>query len=54
MTVYVDDMMAPYRGMLMSHLWSDESLEELHAFALRLGLRPEWFQPKSIPHYDVS
>ncbi len=36
------------------HLVSDTSLEELHAFAHQLGLRREWFQQKSIPHYDLT
>jgi hypothetical protein len=29
------------------------TLEELHAFALRLGLRREWFQDHRHPHYDL-
>ena len=36
------------------HLVSDSSLEELHQFAAELGLRREWFQQKSIPHYDLT
>ncbi|MGH9769509.1 MAG: DUF4031 domain-containing protein, partial [Blastocatellia bacterium] len=36
------------------HLVSDASLEELHEFAEGLGLRREWFQSKSIPHYDLT
>lgn len=36
------------------HLVSDNSLEELHQFAADLGLRREWFQMKSIPHYDLT
>lgn len=36
------------------HLVSDNSLEELHEFAAELGLRREWFQMKSIPHYDLT
>ena len=39
--------------MLMSHLEAD-TLDELHEFAEKLGLRKSWFQDKSIPHYDVS
>jgi hypothetical protein len=36
------------------HLSAD-TVEELHAFAARLGLRREWFQnhPK-MPHYDLT
>jgi hypothetical protein len=36
------------------HLVSDSSLEELHVFAASLGLRREWFQQKSVPHYDLT
>ncbi|MGH9845256.1 MAG: DUF4031 domain-containing protein [Blastocatellia bacterium] len=36
------------------HLVSDTSVEELHTFAEGLGLRREWFQAKSIPHYDLT
>ncbi len=36
------------------HLVSDASLEELHGFAEALGVRREWFQMKSIPHYDLT
>jgi hypothetical protein len=36
------------------HLVSDCSLEELHEFAESLGLKREWFQAKSIPHYDLT
>lgn len=36
------------------HLVSDESLNELHAFAKSIGLRREWFQDKRIPHYDLT
>lgn len=38
-----------------THLVSD-TLEELHEFAQRIGLRREWFQtlPKhKFPHYDI-
>lgn len=53
MAVYVDDSKGKFHGMVMSHLFAD-STEELHAFAARLGLRRDWFQQGSIPHYDVS
>jgi hypothetical protein len=51
--VYVDDAMIPFRRMKMSHMFAD-SVEELHDFAAKLGLKREWFQDKSAPHYDVS
>ncbi len=38
------------RGLLWSHLVSDTSLEELHAFALRLGVPERAFDRD---HYDV-
>ena len=47
MSVYVDDMrMIAKVGRLearWSHMMADTRFE-LHAFAARLGLRPEWFQ----------
>ncbi|MDZ4042892.1 MAG: DUF4031 domain-containing protein [Eubacteriales bacterium] len=36
------------------HLMSDQSIDELHAFAQDIGLRREWFQDKVIPHYDLT
>lgn len=35
------------------HLIAD-SVDELHAFAARIGLRRSWFQEKSTPHYDLT
>lgn len=31
-----------------------DTVEELHAFAARIGLRRAWFQPESSPHYDLN
>lgn len=54
MAVYVDSANIPWRGKTWCHLAAD-SLDELHAFAKRLGLKREWFQAKSrYPHYDVT
>jgi hypothetical protein len=54
MAIYVDDEQIPWRGKLWCHLVAD-SLDELHEFAGRLGLRLSWFQARSVyPHYDVS
>lgn len=37
-----------------AHLFADTD-EELHDFAFgMLHLRSSWFQPKSIPHYDLT
>lgn len=56
MTVYVDEVKHRFGRMIMCHLWAD-SLDELHAFAAKLGLKRSWFQcpPKaSWEHYDIS
>jgi hypothetical protein len=37
------------------HLTTDGPIEELHAFAAKVGLRREWFQlHKLAPHYDLD
>ncbi len=51
--VYVDSQKNAFRGMKMCHMMAD-TVEELHGMADRIGLKREWFQPKSIPHYDLS
>lgn len=49
MTVYVDDMRAPFRRMIMCHMiGSDEA--ELHAMAQRIGVARKWYQGD---HYDI-
>lgn len=54
MPVYVDHARISWRGKQWCHLVAD-TVEELHEFASRLGLRPEWFQRKTLyPHYDVT
>ena len=50
MTVLVDDPLWPAHGRLWAHLVSDESLDELHAFALSHDLPPRAFD---LDHYDV-
>ncbi|RBQ15256.1 DUF4031 domain-containing protein [Spongiactinospora rosea] len=51
MTVLIDPPLWPGpRGLLWSHLVSDTSLEELHAFAVLLGVPPRAFDRD---HYDV-
>ena len=53
MAVYVDSEEILWRGNLWCHLAAD-TLDELHSFASRLGLRKSWFQSKGYPHYDVT
>lgn len=53
MAVYVDSEEILWRGKLWCHLVAD-SLDELHAFAAKLGLRRSWFQSSGYPHYDVT
>lgn len=50
MTVLVDPAVWPWRGHRWAHLVSDESYDELHAFADRLGIPRRAFQGD---HYDV-
>jgi hypothetical protein len=54
MAVYVDNNDMLWKGKMWCHLTAD-SLDELHAFAAKLGLKREWYQyPKSAyPHYDT-
>jgi hypothetical protein len=50
MTILIDPPNAAGHGRLWSHLASDESYEELHAFARTLGLPVRGFDRD---HYDV-
>lgn len=50
MTVLIDVPMWPAHNTIWGHLVSDESLEELHAFAAAAGLPPKSFD---LDHYDV-
>jgi hypothetical protein len=58
MTVYVDAMRRTHRTTKWpytrsAHMLAD-SVEELHRFAAEIGLKREWFQPGSTPHYDLT
>jgi hypothetical protein len=49
-TVLVDAAVWPWRGRRWAHLVSDTSFEELHEFAMTLGLPARAFHGD---HYDV-
>lgn len=56
MTVYVDDMRAPYGRMTMCHMIADTD-EELHAMAACIGVQRRWWQSPektSGSHYDIA
>lgn len=59
MAVYVDDMRKPVRlnrfTANWSHMFADSS-EELHDFAVKLGLKTSWLQNEGTwkEHYDVT
>ncbi|HEY8482907.1 MAG TPA: DUF4031 domain-containing protein [Spirillospora sp.] len=48
--ILIDPPLWPARGRVWSHMVSDVSFEELHAFAARLGMSPRAFERD---HYDV-
>ena len=57
MSVYVDPIMPTlinknWRYSRGCHLVAD-TVAELHSFAVCLGLKRNWFQNKSMPHYDL-
>ena len=49
MTVLIDQPIWPAHNTLWGHLVSDESLDELHAFAAKAGIPPRGFDRD---HYD--
>jgi uncharacterized protein DUF4031 len=54
MAVYVDRIRDyGWRRGPSCHMIAD-SIEELITFAESIGLRAEWFQPKSSPHFDLT
>ena len=56
MSVYVDEPIWTWRGLLWAHLLADD-LAELHGFAHRLGVHRLSFQVpplSSSPHYDIT
>lgn len=53
MAVYVDYARNTFGRMKLCHMLADTDAE-LHAMAEAIGMKREWFQPLSHPHYDVS
>jgi hypothetical protein len=50
MTVLIDEPIWPAHDTLWAHIVSDESLDELHAFAAAAGIPARGFD---LDHYDV-
>jgi hypothetical protein len=38
----------------IGHLVSEDSEEDLHEFAKKLGLKRSWYQDGKHPHYDLT
>jgi hypothetical protein len=54
MAVYVDKLVDyVWRHGPSCHLIAD-SVVELKEFAVRIGMRVEWYQPRSSPHFDLT
>lgn len=55
MTVYVDDMKAPFGRMIMCHMIADTT-DELLAMADRIGVARKWIQYPGThkEHFDIS
>lgn len=54
--VYVDNMRAKYKNMIMCHMLADSDAE-LHEMANKIGIAKKWWQsPKKISgsHYDIA
>lgn len=44
-----------FNGKASCHLTTDGPIDELHAFAIRIGMRREWFQKHAVmDHYDLT
>jgi len=55
MSIYVDELQE--RMVYGHHKWCHllaDNIEELHKFAIMIGLHKEWYQEGSCPHYDVT
>jgi hypothetical protein len=55
MTVYVDDMRAPFGRLIMCHMVAD-TREELEAMADRIGVQRKWIQYPGThrEHFDIA
>lgn len=55
MTVYVDDMEAPFGRMKMCHMVAD-STDELLKMVDKIGVQRHWIQKAGTPHehFDIS
>jgi len=55
MTVYVDDMRAPFGQMIMCHMAADTT-EELLEMADKIGVQQKWIQKQGTKyeHFDIS
>ena len=55
MTVYVDDMRAPYGRMIMCHMGADTK-EELLEMADAIGVSRRWIQKEGTwqEHFDIA
>ena len=54
MAVYVDQLVDwGWRHGASCHLIGD-TISELKLFAVSIGMRVDWFQPRSSPHFDLT
>lgn len=54
MAVYIDDMNAPYKGMLMCHMIADTT-DELLGMVDKIGVQRKWIQNPGTyqEHFDI-
>jgi len=54
MTIWPKSSFVAKFGNQWCHMTCDGNLDELHALAEKIGLKRQWYQPKSTPHYDLT